>query len=545
MRWWRPKKIIRSDTFKDSSQAVPVSRERLWIFVAIISAVGIILFVQAFRLSVSRGQEFSERYEEIHSQREWILPPRGLISDVDGIPLALNAPGKKETEFSRLYPEGVAFSNLLGFIGRISPEQLARDESYLPFDLVGKEGIEASYENYLRGMYGTIEKSVKTQGSDDEQRLLVNQPIAGNNLSLTVDASMQKKLFDVLDEQVKKFNTPGAAGIVMDPRTGALRSLVSLPAYDNNAITSEVLNDSARSLFNRAISGTYPPGSTVKPFMAAAALSEHIIKPETIIHDTGKIEVRSIYDPSVVWRFHGWKALGSVDMRKAIALSSNVYFFTVGGGYGGIKGLGPERIKSSMNLFGFGEKTGIDLGGEQQGFYPIPQWKQLTFREQWFIGDTFNTSIGQGFVRVTPLQLASATVALANRGTLFKPYLVSHITDQEGRVIFSQKPEVIRSPVLDSNYLQVAREGMRQAVSDGTIWRLRDFPIPVAGKTGTSQAGQGKSNHGWVTIFFPYEKPEIVLTILIENGEGGEQSAVPAAKNFLEWYIQNKMKPNS
>lgn len=510
-------------------------------------AVGILFFAKAFTLEIIQQNDIAQVYESIHRKKEWVLPPRGLILDKNGLVLAQNAPGKKENEFTRLYPEGPIFSHILGYIGRVQPYHLSRDPHYLPFDFIGQGGIEASYEKFLRGEHGSIEKPLERKGAIP-QSSIITPTKPGNNIILTIDGDMQKKLYDAIDEQVKKFRTPGAAGIVLNPNNGAVEALVSIPSFDNNIVNSSVLNDPSKPLFNRAIAGEYPSGSTIKPFLATAALKEGIITPEKIIHDRGKIEVRSIYDPNVIWTFRGWKALGDVDMRRAIAMSSNIYFFSLGGGYGDVKGLGIKRIIQYLKLYGWDDQTGIDLVGEEKGFLPYPEWKKETLNESWFIGDTYNTSIGQGFLRITPLQLAFSTQALANYGALWTPYLVEHITDQQGKTLFTHTSQIVRKDILDQSFIEIARQGMRKAVEEGTVKRLNTLSVAVAAKTGTSQAGIGKLNHGWVTVIAPYEHPEIVLTILIENGEGGEQSAVPAAKKFLEWYFNENSKfkaPNS
>lgn len=505
--------------------------------------IGSLFFLRAVDLEVIRGRAFDSLYNTIHRQKEWILPPRGLILDRNGVTLAQNAPGKKENELSRIYPDGALFSHILGFISRATPSHLSQDPYYLPFDFVGQTGVEAEYEKFLRGEHGSIEKPVTVRG-EMVQGPITTPPKAGNNITLTIDSEFQKKLYESLEEQVKKFHAPGAAGIVMNPRTGGVLALVSIPVFDNNIQASYSLKDPAKPLFNRAIAGEYPSGSTIKPFLASAALKEHIIAPETIVHDRGKIEVQSIYNPNTVWTFRGWKVLGDLDMRRAIAMSSNVYFYTIGGGYSDIKGLGIYNIHKYLSLYGWGKKTGIDLPGEGNGLLPLPEWKKENFGEEWYIGDTYNTSIGQGFLRATPLQLAQATSVIANNGALFKPYVMDYISTQEGKRIITNTPEIIRKDFIDSAYLQVAREGMRQAVEYGTVKRLGIEGVTIAAKTGTAQAGTGKPNHGWVTIFAPYENPEIVLTILIENGEGGEQSAVPVAKNFLEWYFNKSPQSN-
>lgn len=521
---------------KTGKEKFSLPKHRSYIIMMFALIIGTVFFIKAFTLEIVEQKNISQIYEFIHQKKEWILPPRGLILDKKGVVLAQNAPGKKENEFARLYTEGPLFAPILGYIGRVQPYHLSRSPDYLPFDFIGQAGIEASYEKFLRGEHGSIEKPLLRKGAVP-QSPVVTPAKPGNNITLTIDSDMQKKLYEVLEAQVKKFHAPGAAGIILNPNNGAVQALVSIPSFDNNTVDTRVLYDPAKPLFNRAIAGEYPSGSTIKPFLAAAALKEGIITPEKIVHDRGKIQVRSIYDPTVIWTFRGWKALGDVDMRRAIAMSSNIYFFSIGGGYGDIKGLGIKRLIQYLSLYGWNDKTGIDLVGEEKGFLPSPEWKKKTLNEDWFIGDTYNTSIGQGFLRITPLQLAFSTQALANYGTLYTPYLVDHITDQKGQTLFTHTPQIIRKNILNQSFIEIARQGMREAVEEGTVKRLNTLSLPVAAKTGTAQAGTGRPHHGWVTVFAPYEHPEIVLTILIENGEGGEQSAVPAAKEFLEWYF--------
>ena len=537
------RKVIKGDSFNGDVELPPLSVEelpflktRFFEVSVFITLIGLTLGVKVFYLQTIKQEAFNERYNKIHYKKEWIVAPRGLIKDRTGSILAFNGPGKRQGELGRLYPQGVAFSHLLGFIGRVERYHLSRDERYLPFDFVGKSGIEGFYETFLRGEHGSMEKQI-TAGGEITQGPFQTPAKPGNTLTLTVDGEVQKKLYEVLEIQREKFKSPGAAGIVLDPTNGALLALVSLPSFDNNAFNPSLLDDPSKPLFNRAIGGEYPPGSTIKPFLALGALKEHVIDPKKIIYDQGKIEVRSVYNPDIVWTFRGWKALGEVDMRRAIAMSSNIYFYTIGGGYGEMKGLGIEKINQYLRLFGWGRKTGIDLEGERQGLLPLPEWKKEMLKEEWFIGDTYNSSIGQGFLRITPLQLALASAAVANGGTVYKPYLVERIIDQGEREIFRHLPEMIRKDFIDPEHVAVIKEGMLQAVDSGTVWRLKDLRVKVGAKTGTAQVGLGKPYHGWVTLFAPYENPKIVLTILVENGVGGEQSAVPAAKEFLEWYF--------
>lgn len=521
------------------SHEVPFGKTRTAGVALFFGFIGILLLGEVISLEVIEADTITPQYEAIHLEREWVLPPRGLIFDKNGVAIAVNGPGQKEHEVSRIYPEGPAFAHLLGFIGRAEPYHLSRDSYYIPSDFVGKMGIEGAYEPFLRGEHGSIEKPVRV-GEEIVRPPLVTAAKPGNNITLSIDSEVQRKLYEEIKASVEEFSAPGGAGIVLDPKSGAIRALVSIPSFDNNEITSSLLSHAGRPLFNRAIAGEYPPGSTIKPFLATAALEEHIISPETVILDRGVIEVPSVYDPSIVWRFRGWKALGEVTMKRAIAMSSNIYFYIIGGGYKDIKGLGLPKINHYLELYGWNQRLGIDIEGEKRGFLPTPEWKEETLGEQWFIGDTYNSSIGQGFTRITPLQLAVATGVLANGGVLYEPYLVQAIHDQEGNELFSRASTIIRKDFIHSSSIQKAREGMREAVLNGTVWRLKDLPIAVAAKTGTAEAGGRRPPHGWVTVVAPYEQPDIVFTILIENGEGGEQSAVPAAKRFLEWYAAKK-----
>jgi len=513
----------------------PILRTRFYFIVAFIALSAFVLLARTLYIAVLNQKSYQKLYSASHSKTQWILAPRGLIKDTNGHVLAYNAPGKNENEFSRQYPDGPFLSDILGYIGRVDSQTLDADASYLPFDLVGKDGVERQYESSLRGTYGRIDKPVTAEGSM-RKTALKTDPKPGNTVVLNIDATIQKALTQFLEEKVKETKSPGGAAIMLDPRNGNVISLVTTPRYDNNNMTPSVFEDSGRPLFNRAIAGEYPPGSSIKPFMASAVLKEHVISPDTIINDRGKITIPSFFDPAVSWTFHSWKALGLVNMRRALALSSNIYFYTVGGGHDAIKGLGIGRIIDYFGRFGFGKASAIDLPGATNGFIPSPAWKKDTFHENWFIGDTYNTSVGQGYVRLTPIQLASATESIANGGTIFAPQVVNHIEDQKGDVIESPIHQIAYHIDMAPQDLAVVREGMRMAVTDGTVKRLSSLPHAVAAKTGSAQAGTNRSAHGWVTLFAPYENPEFVLTVLVENGGGGEQAAVPVAKKFLEWY---------
>ena len=442
----------------------------------------------------------------------------------------------KETR--RDYSDGGYFSHIVGYIGRVSNSDLKTDSYYSVSDFIGKDGLEAQYEEELRGLPGKIAVSVNSENTI-LKTLTAKEAAAGNNLILSIDGGLQKLLTNVLNTKVIQTNSTGAAAVVLNIKSGEIISLVSLPSFDFNSQSyEEIALNKNRPFFNRAIGGFYPAGSTVKPFVASAALAEDIIDPNSKIDDTlGYIRVENQYDPDIVYTYRDWKAHGFVDMRRAIAVSANVYFYTIGGGYKSFKGLGINRIKKYLNIFGFGSNLGIDLPGEAPGLIPDPSWKKSAKNEGWFTGDTYNVSIGQGDVLVTPLQMASAIAAVANNGTLWKPKIVRKITDPDGQIIKEFKPEMIRNNFIDTDNLQIVREGMRGAVTEGSAYLLNDLPIKVAGKTGTAQVTNTfRKTNAWFAGFAPYDNPEIALAIVVEGAGEGSTAAVPVAKEVFEWY---------
>ncbi len=442
----------------------------------------------------------------------------------------------KETR--RDYNDGGYFSHIIGYVGKVSSDTLKTNPYYSALDFIGKDGLEAQYEEELRGGPGKIAVSVDSENTI-LKTLTAKEATAGNNLVLSIDGNLQKLLANALNDKIIQTNSTGAAAVVLDVKSGEIISLVSLPSFDFNAKPyEEIAKDKNRPFFNRAVSGLYPSGSTIKPFIASAALAENVINPASKIDDTlGYIKVENQYNPDIFYIYRDWKAHGFVDMRRALAVSANVYFYVVGGGYKNFKGLGIDRIKKYLNIFGFGSGLGIDLPGEASGLVPDPSWKKSAKNEGWFTGDTYNVSIGQGDVLVTPLQMAGAIAAIANNGTLWHPRIVKKITDPDGRLIKEFKPEIIRNNFIDASNLQVVREGMRGAVTEGSAYLLKDLPMKVAGKTGTAQVTNTfRKPNAWFVGFAPYDNPEIALAIVVEGAGEGSTAAVPVAKEIFEWY---------
>lgn len=452
----------------------------------------------------------------------------------------------------RNYAMGPIFSHVLGYINRVNKQDLQNASDYTATDEIGKIGLEKQYESYLRGIPGKVE-TIKNASGVMRGDTVLSLPKPGYNLVLHTDADLQKKVYDSLEKSIKNIGAKKGAAVALDPRTGAVLALVSYPAYDDNIFSKsisqsdfdKIQNDPSQPFFNRAISAKYPTGSTIKPFLASGALQEKLISPNKLINDPGYILVHSQYDPSVVYKFAGVTPHGLVDMRKALAVSSNIYFYTVGGGYGDQQGLGPSRIKKYLGLFGWEEKTGIDLPGEFKGFVPSPTWKKQNKNENWWDGDTYNLSIGQSDLQVTPLHVASAYAAIANGGTLYKPQIVEKIIDGSigsSQVVKEFKPEILNNNFIDPENLQVVREGMRDGVqkSYGSSYMLNDLPVPVAGKTGTTETNKAGIFNAWSSNFAPYDNPEIVFVATIEGVEGLRAATLPVAHDVLNYYFSKK-----
>jgi penicillin-binding protein 2 len=453
---------------------------------------------------------------------------------------------------ARNYLLSEIFSQVLGYTGRINKDEYSSSAGYSINDRIGKTGLEKYYEEYLRGKAGKL-KLIKSATGEKEEKQILSEPELGNNLILNIDADLQEVIYNALGKSIKNIGAKKGAAVAIDPRTGAVLALVSYPSYDNNLFSGGISqedydnlqNDPSEPFFNRAIQAQYPTGSTIKPFEASGVLQEKIISPTKQINDIGYIEVHSKYDPSVVYRYGGVTPHGWVDMREAIAVSSNIYFYTVGGGYEDQQGLGPARIKKYLELFGWGTVTGIDLPGEFGGLVPDPAWKKENIGESWWDGDTYNFSIGQSYLKVTPLQVAVAYSAIANGGTLYKPQIVNSIVDsleKSNKPLKSFTPEIIRQNFIDQENLQIVREGMHDCVnkSYGSCLMLNNLPIDLAAKTGTAEIGRDGYYNTWVSAFAPYENPEIVFVTTIEAVEGLRAATLPVAHDVLEWYFSRK-----
>ncbi len=451
---------------------------------------------------------------------------------------------------TRDYMEGEVFAHLMGYMGKIKRQELeAASGFYSILDYVGRDGLENYYEKVLRKNPGKIKIERDALGNILSEEIK-SLPQSGKSLVLWLDSDLQRKVKEVLESKLDEIGSKKAAVVALDPKTGGVLSLVSLSSFDNNVFSKSdsegienIFNNPDEPLFNRAISGRYVTGSTIKPLIALAGLEEGLINPDKPINCTGMLEVEDYWDPEVVWQYKDLRVHGLTDMRKALAESCNVYFYRLGGGYETQEGLGPTRIKEYLNMLGWGEKTGIDLPGEAAGFVPDKAWKKRVLGQGWWDGDTYHLSIGQGYLQITPIEVAVSFMPIANYGKIFKPQIVNKILDSEtGEIIEEISPEIVKQDFLSVDSIEVVRQGMRQAVTGynsphASAMSLGYLPVKAAAKTGTAETSKKDIYHNWTTVFAPYDDPEIIITIMIEDVEGVRAATLPVAYEILNWYF--------
>lgn len=442
----------------------------------------------------------------------------------------------------RRYQAGTGLAHLLGYIGKLTDRDIENHPEYPVNSLIGKTGLEFTYDNILRGKPGRREVEVDSRGRF-QRTLGTVAPLVGNSLVLNVDVDLQEVMWRSLEEAVK--NSGGKSGAIMalNPQDGTVLGLVSMPDYDNNFFVSgqisqedyqKISEDPSRPLLNRAIAGLYPPGSTIKPVVAAAALEEGVISEDTSILTPSEIKIGD-------WVFPDWKNhTGRTAVRRAIAESNNIFFYALGGGYDEISGLGVERLAKYFKKFALDGETGIDLPGEKNGLVSDADWKKQNKGEPWYLGDTYHLSIGQGDLLVTPLEMTVAISAIANGGKLVTPHLAAKVIQSDGQTVTQIEPQFRAENIINDANLKIVREGMRQTITSGSAQSLSDLPIEVAGKTGTAQYGGPEETHAWFACFAPYDDPQIVLVVFIEAGGQGHTTAAPVAKEVLRWYNENR-----
>lgn len=472
----------------------------------------------------------------------------------------------------REYPSGALTAHIIGYMGAIPPYLVNQyqEKGYRLDQQVGLSGLEYSYEELLRGQDGERQIVVDVRGNEVRTLREPRPAMPGHSLILTIDLELQRKVEEILRKHMEAVGSRSGVVILEDVNTGAIRSMVSLPSYDNNwfaaGISSErykqLSEDIWRPLLNHAISGIYPPGSIFKLVTAAAALQEGIITPRTRIMDEGVLWLPNKYfpdDPTQAQKFVCWiykygGKHGLINVTQALEVSCDVFFYYVGGGFPNeFEGLGNELLAYYAHQFGYGELTRIALPGELSGLVGTAQWKRLNHAESWTTGDTYNMAIGQGYLLVTPLQVVNATAAVANGGTLYRPQLVYQVVDADGNLVQDFQPEVLNTIPVKEEYLEIVRQGMYAAVY-GPRGTARTGAIPgitMAGKTGTAEFaedldGDGRIDrdregnlptHAWFTAYAPYEDPEVAIVVFVYGGGEGSAVAVPIAREVLAAYF--------
>lgn len=497
-------------------------------------------------------------------------------------------PGVRVTAATaREYISSTLTSGVLGYLRRIEPGDLANlpADVYEPdTDRIGAVGVEGQLEDLLRGTKGqrTVEEDVvgreiRTVGD-------VIQPVPGDNVQLTLDLDLQRFAYQTLRDRIDRLNafhgrtvTERGVVIAMVPKTGEILAMVSLPTYDNNLFSRPVIKqadldaitkDPYLPLINHAFQSAFPPGSTFKVVPAAAALQEGVITPRTQIFDPGVIIVPNQYAPdnlALAQKFYGWyrPGFGDQNVVQALQHSVNVFFYEVGGGYHvpnepEFNGLGIDRLQQYTLKFGFGQPTGIDLIGESPGFVPDPIWKRRFTTENWTLGDTYNMSIGQGYLTATPLQVLSAFAAIANDGIQMTPRIVKQVTSADGTVVQSFTPRAIRKIPVDFANLQVVQQGLDAVINveTGTGYASRLENVRVAGKTGTAEYCDDMAQkngdclyptriptHAWFAAYAPEEDPQIAVVVFIYNGGEGSAEAAPVASQILKYWFDRQSPP--
>lgn len=500
--------------------------------------------------AVKQGQERAGAFTPVvikeNLPQEVAFTLKEELRDLPGARLRVDA--------QRRYPAGDYLSHILGYVGTISQEDLKqlKNQGYQINDQIGKSGLELAYEEYLRGQPGL--QRVEVDATGRQLRVVETEPPRpGYSLILSLDLDLQARATKILQETSRG---GAAAAIVMDVNTGGILALVSLPTYDNNRIARGVsdeelkalLEDPAKPLVNHAMSEMYPPGSIFKIITGVAALQEKVATPSTVITSRGYITVDNQFDPNVTYVLRDWAALGKLNFYSGVAMSSDVYFYCLAGGCSreGIEGLGAERLARYARAFGLGNTTGIDLPSESAGLVPDPDWKEKTFgpSDPWVVGDTYHFGIGQGFLTVTPLQMVTATAAIANGGTRLRPKLVQEVVDIDGKKLLSSQQEARSKVPVDKENLAIMREAMRQAVDWGTARTAKVQGITVAGKTGTAEFGQRRPDgsyptHGWFVGFAPFDNPQVAIVVFHQLGNGAE-TAAPAAARILDYYFHRE-----
>src|SRR3989338_1945996 len=511
-------------------------------FLGAFFVITILIFtVRLSYLQIQKGSVYRQRSENNTLEKVNIFADRGIIYDRNKKELVWNNKGEDLLSISTRTYMSPGFSHVLGYVSYPTKDSAG---VYWQNEFIGKDGLEKEYNDKIKGENGSKIIEIDAVGKIHSENI-INAPKRGNDLTTSIDSRIQSKLFTFIKNSSEKNHFTGGAGILMDVESGEIIASTSFPEYDSEILSlgkdtdkiNKYISDKRKFFLDRNISGLYTPGSVVKPFLALGALAENIIDPSKKILSTGSISIPNPYFPDQKSVFKDWKAHGWTDMMQALAVSSDVYFYSIGGGVEGQKGLGIINLEKYFRLFGIGGKSGVDLPDEKGGIIPSPECKIKNFKgDPWRIGDTYHTAIGQYGFQVTPIEMARATAAIANGGKLLTPHFILDDTEKEN--LFS----VLDPNTVKKEYLDVVHDGMRKAVTYGTAVALNVPYVQVAAKTGTAQLGIAKNKvNSWVIGFFPYENPKYAFAIMVEAGPTNTSvSASAVVRGLLDWMSLNR-----
>ena len=494
-----------------------------------------IFFLRLGYLQIQKGEAFLKRSEDNTLERVILFAERGIIYDRNRQELAWNKVG--EEDFGVRAYKMPGFAHLLGYV---SYPMKDKSDNYWQSEFIGRDGLEKEYNEQIKGENGSKITETDARGVVQSENI-VNAPKRGADLITTIDMRIQTELFNSIKNLSENYLFSGGAGIILDVENGEVITSTSFPEYNSEILSlgedtetiQKYITDKRKFFLDRTISGLYTPGSIVKPFFALGALVEGVIDQYKEILSTGSISIPNPYFPNQESVFKDWKAHGWTDMREALAVSSDVYFYTISGGFEDQKGLGIARMEDYIKRFGIGDVTGIDLPDEINGIIPNPEWKAINFKgDPWRVGDTYNTAIGQYGFQVTPIEMARAISAIANYGKLLTPHIILNDLEKENQISIID---------LRKEYYDVVHEGMRQAVTYGTAVALNVPYVEIAAKTGTAQLGINKNKvNSWVIGFFPYENPKYAFTVMMEAGPTtGGANASSVMRELLDWMAFN------
>ncbi|MCA9354389.1 MAG: hypothetical protein KC877_02620 [Candidatus Kaiserbacteria bacterium] len=533
----------------EGKRELPLTQQNvrtIWLIFFLIASV---FLWKVFSLQVVHGEEYRQIAENNRVDKALIIAERGVVYDRRGEMLVWNEVDETgEYDFPiRAYTDRAGLGQVLGYVSY--PK---KDSSGFFFrtDYLGRSGVELAYDDLLKGSNGS--KIVEVDAlSDVVSEFAINAPTEGGAITLSIDAELSEVMYDIIATSTEKAGFRSGAGAIMNVHTGEIIALTSYPSYDPEVMADgddvdlidQYNNDPQLPFLNKVIGGAYTPGSIVKPFVAYAALEHGVIDPNREIYSNGSITIPNPYNPSNPSYFNDWRAHGSMTMREAIAFSSNVYFYIIGGGLPEIAvpqagvnapltGLGITKMAANYRRFGMGEKTGIPLAQEQAGVVPDPAWKQEVFNDDWRLGDTYFTAIGQFGFLATPIQMLRAYGALANGGTLINPHVI------QGEVGESHDID------LDPEYLKIIHEGMRKTVimDGGTARGLERKDVAVAAKSGTAEIGSGNAYvNSWAAGFWPYEEPEYAFILMMDKAPRSNRlGATTIMGQVVAWMAENR-----